>query len=350
MKKWMLCLLVCCLMGTCAWAETVQDQALAFIQGAGIGADSVTRVDSEVIIPLPGGGTARLWLYGDFDMYDLGWRFEGAADEEVALYLDHALGLLAALEEKLPQASERMADNYAVMVSNALLDLERTGRQGLQILLSQLSLHDDSGLNSLRARLASRLLGRLDATPVDPAEGLAWYDALTIAQQDELPLPAASAYVDDPFLAEVTDLLIAHEAAERADYSHGDDVDGSKATTFVYLSAVTTRREGDAATVLCHMASEKIALYDGRRVEMLSGTWAPRRIELARVDGAWAVTRVVQPGDGTEYWPSILAFCEGDEALARSLTTANTPALHAAHEAALQKCLAAMGYPDVKME
>ena len=346
--KRLICVLLMLLLALPAGAETVQDEALAFIQEAGIGADSVLRIGNEIIVTLPSGGTARLYSYGDFDAFDLSWRFVGATDGEVAAYLDHALSLLAALEKKIPAADERRAENYAVMVSNGLLYLENVGQQGLAILLEQLSRHDSSNLNSLRARLASRLLGRLDATPVDPAEGLAWYDALTLAVQDDLPLPEASAYVADPFLAEVTQLMIAHEEEQRREYSYSADVDGNKATTFVYLSAVTSRIDGDRAVVLCHMASEKIALYDGAKLEVLSGTWSPRRIELARVDGAWAITRVVQPGDGTEYWPSIVAFCDGVEAVAKTLTEANTPELHAEHEAAVRRWLASIGYPEVK--
>lgn len=355
--KRVLCLLLICLLAAPALAETVQDQALMFLQAAGIAANGVNRIDNEIIVALADGGTASLWIYGDFDPLDLSWRFSGATDADVARYLDHALGQLAALEDRIPadtgslSAAEAMrARNYAVMVSNALLDLERTGEQGLRILLDQLAAHDDSGLNSLRARLASRLLGRAHNSPVDPAEGLAWYDALTLAVQDDLPLPDASVYVDDPFLAEVTALLIAYEEERRKDYDYTSDVDGGKTTTYVYLSAVTSRMDGDSATVLCHMASEQIALYDGTRVEVLSGSWAPRRIELTRADGAWAITRVVETGDGTEYWPSIVAFCDGDEALAESLTSANTSELHEAHEAALKKWLAAIGYPDVTME
>ena len=354
MKK-VLCVLLICMLCAPALAETVQDQALMFIREAGIAADSVARFGDEIIVNLPSGGTAELYSYGDFDPLDFSWRFNGATDEEIALYLDHALSLLAALEAKIPADTENLsaaetmrARNYAVMVSNSLLYLENVGQQGLDILLGQLAAHDDSGLNSLRARLASRLLGNLDATPVDPAEGLDWYDALTISMQNDLPLPDASVYVADPFLAEVTQLLIAYEEAERADYSYGDDVDGEKATTFVYLSAVTTLMEENAATVLCHMASEKLALYDGRRVELLAGTWAPRRIDLIRSDGKWAIARVFETGDGTEYWPSIVAFCEGVEGLARSLTSANTPELHEEHEAALAKWLASIGYPEAK--
>lgn len=349
MKK-MLCVLLIFLLSVPALAETVQDQALMFLQEAGIAADGVNRIDNEIIVTLADGGTASLWTYGDFDPFDLNWRFVSATDADVARYLDHALSLLAKLEAKIPEASESQARNYAVMVSNCLLDLERTGEQGLRILLAQLSAHDDTNLNSLRARLASRLLGNLDNSPVDPAEGLAWYDALTLSVQDDLPLPEASAYVEDSFLAEVTSLLIAHEEERRSWYSWGWDVEPAKTTTFVYLSSVSSRMEGDRAVVFCHMASEKIALYDGAKVRRLSGTWAPRRIELACVDGAWAITRVVETGDGTEYWPSILAFCDGDEALAESLCEANTPELHAAHEAALKKWLASIGYPDVTLD
>ena len=292
---------------------------------------------------------------GDFDEFDLSWQFSGATDEEIALYLDHALSLLAALEARIPgdtknlSAAEAMrARNYAVMVSNSLLYLEDLGQQGADILLAQLAAHDESGVNSLRARLASRLLGRLDATPVDPVEGLAWYDALTLAVQDDLPLPEASAYVEDLFLAEVTQLMIAYEEAQRKDYAYTCDVDGDKATTFVYLSAVTSRIEGDRAVVLCHMASEKIALYDGAKLEVLSGSWVPCRIELVKRDGVWAITQVVQPGDGTEYWPSIVTFCDGVEAVAATLTGANTPELHAEHEAALRHWLATIGYINVE--
>lgn len=351
MRKF-LCMLLICLLSVPALAETVQDQALAFIQDAGIAADSVTRIGSEIIITLAEGGTASLWTYGDYDPFDLSWRFDGAADGDVALYLDHALGLLAALEAKIPadtgnlsSAEAMRARNYEVMVSNSLLYMEKVGQQGLTILLAQLAAHDDSGLNSLRARLASRLLGNLDNSPVDPKEGLAWYDALEISMQDDLPLPDASVYVADAFLAEVTQLVIAHEEERRAAYTWGFDVEPAKTTTFVYLSAVTARMEGDSAAVFCHMASEKIALYDGARVRTLSGGWYPVRIDLAQTAAGWVITRLVEPGDGTEYWPSIVEFCDGDEALAESLTTANTPELHAAHEAALAKWLASIGYP-----
>ena len=161
MKRFV-CMLLAFLLSFPALAETVQDQALDFIQDTGIGADSVMRVDSEVTVTLINGGTASLYLYGDFDPYDLSWRFTDAADTDVALYLDHALGMLSSLEARIPKAEEMRARDYAVMVSNGLLYLENTGEQGLRVLLAQLSLHDGSGLNSLRARLAARLLSSMD--------------------------------------------------------------------------------------------------------------------------------------------------------------------------------------------
>ena len=174
--------------------------------------------------------------------------------------------------------------------------------------------------------------------------------ALAETVQDDLPLPEASVYVDDPFLAEVTQLLIAHEEERRSWYTWGDDVEPTKTTTFVYLSEATTWLDGDNAVMLCHMISEKIALYDGVKVRRLSGTWAPHRIELACVEGVWEITRVIESGDGTDYWPSIVIFCDGDEDLAKRLIRANTPALHTAHDEALTAWLASIGYPDVTME
>lgn len=185
--KRMICMLLLFLMLCPAMAETVQDQALQLIQQAGIEADAVLRVDSEIIVTLVSGGTASLYTCGDFDIYDLSWQFSGAADTDVALYLDHALTLLAALEAKIPADisglsawAQRQAESYAALVEKNLLSLENLGQQGLDILLLQLSQHDDSALNPLRARLAARMLGERGYSPVDPVEGCAWYDALVM--------------------------------------------------------------------------------------------------------------------------------------------------------------------------
>lgn len=192
--KRILCLLLLMMLALSAAAETVQDQALSFFQSAGIEADSVMRAGDEIIITLPGGGTAALHCPGDYDAYNLAWRFSDAADEEIAAYLNHALTLLASLEARIPadltglaERDVRKAQSYAAMVANSLRCLEQVGRQGLDILLKQLAAHEDSALNSLRAQLASRLLGEMDNTGVDPAQGLAWYDALPLSVQEEHP-------------------------------------------------------------------------------------------------------------------------------------------------------------------
>ena len=173
--KALICLLLA-LMILPAAAETVQDQALAFIQEAGIGADAVSRIGNDIIVTLAQGGTATLTLPGDFDPYDLRWRFDGAADGDVALYLDYALTLLEALEGKIPADMEslsdvqkRIAEGYAAMIEKGLTDLEVTGEQGLRILLEKLSTPEENDLDSLRARLVVRLQNLLDSTAV-PAE------------------------------------------------------------------------------------------------------------------------------------------------------------------------------------
>lgn len=193
--KALICLLLAALLLCPATAETVQDQALSFIQAAGIAADSVTRIGSGIIIPLADGGTASLWADGDFDPLQLGWRFEGASDNTVALYLDHALSLLLTMEQKIPADTEnlsslqkRIADSHALIVANGLRDLESTGAQGLRILLEKLSLEGESDLDSLRVRLASRLLDSLDNSP-ELHEGCeaalrSWLEAIGSEQKD----------------------------------------------------------------------------------------------------------------------------------------------------------------------
>ena len=163
MKK-ILCLLMITLVTCSALAETVQDQALALIQEAGIAADSVGRVGDEIIVTLPSGGSAVLYSPGDFDKYNLSWRFNDATDEEVAAYLDHALTLLAALMQKIPADTENLtaaqamrARNYAAMVDKGLLALENVGPQGLNVLLVQMESQPESALNGLRVRLAEQL-------------------------------------------------------------------------------------------------------------------------------------------------------------------------------------------------
>ena len=161
--KRMLCLLLC-LLTFSALAETVQDQALSFFQSAGIEADSVMRVSDEIIVILPSGGTAALACPDDYDVYNLAWRFFGAADEEVAAYLDYALSLLAELEARIPSApatpaEEARARSYAQVVESGLQALESVGQQGLDIL--QAAMEKSGGadmLDVLRVRLAEQIM------------------------------------------------------------------------------------------------------------------------------------------------------------------------------------------------
>ena len=171
-----LCFLLIGLLALTALAETVQDQALAFIQEAGISADAVTRIGDEIIVTMEGGGTAALYAPGDFDRYNLAWRFDGAADEDVMLYLDHALTLLSALEAKIPADTEDLtaaqamrARNYAAMVDKGLQALENLGQQGLDVLRTQLESQPDSDLNALRTRLMEQLTVKLAPVPTDAA-------------------------------------------------------------------------------------------------------------------------------------------------------------------------------------
>ena len=154
--KRVLMILLACLLILPAQAETVQDQALAFIQDAGIGADSVMRVGSDVIVTLLNGGTATLNCPGDFDALNLNWRFDGATDADVALYLDHALGMLAVLEAKIPADSKR-AQAYVALVDSGLEGMTVLGAQGMRVLILQIFQQDDSGLNGLRGRLLLRM-------------------------------------------------------------------------------------------------------------------------------------------------------------------------------------------------
>ena len=127
--KRVLMILLACLLILPAQAETVQDQALAFVQDAGIAADSVMRVGNDVIVTLLNGGTAVLNCPGDFDSLNLSWRFDGATDADVALYLDHALRMLSVLDAKSPADGKR-AQAYAALVDSGLEDMTVLGAQG----------------------------------------------------------------------------------------------------------------------------------------------------------------------------------------------------------------------------
>lgn len=190
----------------------------------------------------------------------------------------------------------------------------------------------------------------LAESTVDPAEGLAWYDALEISEQNALPQPNASAYVDDAFLAEVTQLLIAREEARRAGYAWGWDVEPEKTTTVVTLHSVTIRPDEERVQVFARVFSQKYALFeskDGARLQSLSGSIIPSRITVEKADGKLQIAEVIEAKDGTEHWPSILQFCKGDIRLAKSLLYSDDTA---DHEAAVRAYLTSIGYPDAAIE
>lgn len=172
--------------------------------------------------------------------------------------------------------------------------------------------------------------------------------------QINLPLPDASAYVPDPFLREVTQLMIAHEEAARADWGDRPGVEWAKTTTLVTLHLPTVRMEDDRATVFARVYSARYALWEGEAhsvpqamsegmLRMMTGSLVPSRIELEQVDGAWQIVSVTESRDGELFWPSILEFCDGDELLAATLTI---PVGHEVHEFALERYLIAGGYME----
>ena len=173
--KRVLMILLACLLILPARAETVQDQALAFIQDAGIEPDAVMRVENDVIVTLLRGGTATLYMEGDFDKYNLGWSFDGAMDEDVGLYLDHALTLISVLQAKIPADAEELSvaevirvRSWAATVDKALDSMTVLGEQGLRILHEQLEIQEDCELNLLREQLMTRIQEALLAETIVP--------------------------------------------------------------------------------------------------------------------------------------------------------------------------------------
>lgn len=170
--------------------------------------------------------------------------------------------------------------------------------------------------------------------------------------QIDLPLPDASLYVTDPFLREVTQLMIAHEEAACADWGDRPGVEWVKTTTLVTLHLPTVRMEDERATVFARVYSARYALWEGEAhsvpqamsegtLRMMTGSLVPSRIELEQVDGAWQIVSVTESRDGELFWPSILEFSDGDELLAATLTV---PVGSKVHEFALERCLIAWGY------
>lgn len=283
-----------------------------------------------VYFSLENGGTAEYFLMnGGFSLYEMNWDFEGVCDDDLALFLDYYLGLLAdvqngrSLEEHLHVGynGELGQRNIDAVISNGTFALEFKGEQWLRVLLAQLAAHDGNDqLNSLRAIAASRMLGKLDATPVDPSAGCAWYDALTLANQDDLPPVDAAIYEENPTYRVVTQALIAHYEEERASWGSRRDVDSTKTCVIVTLDVHKVRETEDKLILWASVAENEYALYDGNKYQNVSGSWVPSRITMEKNDnGQWMLAELIRAEDGTLYEPSIIDFCGGDKNLARKL-------------------------------
>lgn len=309
------------------WTE--KWQAAQFLQDAGIAVYDLEDIGNELLFSLPGGGTGVYYSYGEFRPYDMNFRFEDITEEEMALFLNHYLGQLVLVEQGMAPEEHLHPDyadgagkrNMEVTVSNALLYMEDWGEPWLQVLLHQLSLHDgNDALNSMRARLASRMLGKRDITPVDPKEGCAWYDALTLSVQDDLPPVDAATYVDDPLIASLTQEMITYTDNRKASWHGRRDVDNEKTVNIVFLSIHKMEETENTLTLWVTVSESQYALYDGSRYQSLSGSRVPARLAYTKdSSGIWRLQEVVDSSDGTEYYPSILAFCNNDEALAQAL-------------------------------
>lgn len=309
------------------WTE--KWKAAQFLQDAGIAVYDMKDTGNELHFSLPGGGTGVYYSYGEFRPYDMNFRFEDITEEEMALFLDHYLSQLVRVEQGNAPEEYLRPDydgstgkrNMEVTISNALGSMENLGDPWLQVLLHQLSLHDDNdALNSMRARLASRMLGKRDITPVDPKEGCAWYDALTLSVQDDLPPVDAATYVDDPLIASLTQEMITYTDNRKSSWHSRRDVDNEKTVNIVVLSIHKMDTVDNALTLWAMVSESQYALYDGSRYQSTSGSRVPMRLEYRKTpSGGWKLENVIESGDGTEYYPSILSFCNNDAVLAKAL-------------------------------
>ena len=307
------------------------DAASQFLKQTGIAVSITATSKNELRFTLPGGGSGSCYTYGLTAPYEMNWQFDNITDEEIALFLNGYLGLLVQIEQGLATEEHLQPDyhqeeglgqqNIEATVSNALLYMEDEGDAWLNVLLHQLSLHDgNDALNGMRARLASRMLGKMDITPVEPKEGCAWYDALTLSQQDALPPVDASIYVEDPLMARLTQQMIAYTDKRKATWHAERDVEKEKTRNIVALSVHKIEETEDLLTLWTMVFESEYALYDGSRYQSITGSITPRRLEYQKdASGHWVLKTVIKCGDGTEYYPSVLAFCDGDEQLANAI-------------------------------
>ena len=327
--------------------------AAALLERAGIAAVPRGIKGKTIYFDLQNGGTFWYYYYGqDYNAVltplEFNCKLEHATDEDAGKYLTEALTMLSQVDDGIidnastyPWADVEKARETTV--SNGLLFQEYLGEQGLRVLLNQLAAHDGNDrVNSLRAQLASRLLGVKDNTNVDPAEGCAWYDALKIARQNTLQPADAGVYVQDPVLRAATQLLIDYYGAEYAGYPGSPEVDTSKCVTVVALGECAREQKGNQVTLWANGGHELIALYNDREIKLSSGSWYPLRLTMEQqTDGTWHMIELTEPEDGDYYESSILRMCNGDRKLAEKMYTKLFPM-----EEAVQKVLASQGYPD----
>ena len=304
--------------------------AVQFLRDAGISA-TVTKAGADedyLHFSLEKGGTARYYHFSDgYDRYGLTWHFFDASDEDIDKYVDANLRIAAEVEQGLAPEEWLKRDyqgdlglkNINATISNMLSCMEGLGQQALDAVMNKLAAHDgDDVLNSLRARLASRLLGDLDNTGVDPALGCAWYDALVLRVQDALPPVDASTYVDDPLICQLTQEMIVYEDERKDGWKGGTGVDDSKTRTLACLKVNKLEEKNDALTVWAGVWESTFALYDGTLATEVSGSTVPSRLTFMKDEnGAWKLSEVVEAEDGDYYPSSILRMCGGDEELAR---------------------------------
>lgn len=304
--------------------------AADMLQKAGIEAEpsGINEEEHAIYFDLKAGGRFRSYYYGTeynalLTPLEFNCFFSDASDGDIAKYFDVAFSMLAEVENGSIDHAANWADvenARKVIVSNALLFHDYLREQGLRVLLSQLAAHDgQDALNSLRARMASRLLGVRDQTGVDPKLGCAWYDALRLAEQNALPPVDASLYAKDELLLWATRLMIERESEIYRGYPSSPETDISKCATIVALEVCRREEEGDTATLWASMGCQLIAVYDSKDYRLVSGHWYPVRLKLRKEDGMWRIEELTEPEDGECYWPSIVSMCGGDERLAEKL-------------------------------
>ena len=308
--------------------------AVDFLKAAGLDFE-VTGLyfnyqDHLYITPKNGGKIYYLGFNDDFYPYDLrSWYIEEAlSDEDAGKLIDHFLNLAATVKQGLAPEEHLQygyrdtlgEQNIDAVVSNILLSIESEfGDQGFHILCDRLSLHDGNDiLNSLRAQAASRILGKLDNSSVSPSEGCAWYDALALSVQDDLPRNSPD-YIENDLMRAATRLLLAYN--EENNPWHGTlDVDAAKTVNIVDLKSAKVTKSDSTAIIWGVEWYSKYALYDSSRAANVSGHVCPLKLVMQKnAQNEWILKSVTYAQDGTMYAPSILAFCNDNQTLANRL-------------------------------